>query len=100
MRKNLVRIVISALIVIAAVLIFIFKPDFTKAAWYNSSWDYRKRLTINGTTDGVQTNYQMKLTVYKSAGSDSGHHSSHKRGRGAAGPCGSHIPLLQLPWHP
>ena len=72
MRKNLVRIVISALIVIAAVLIFIFKPDFTKAAWYNSSWDYRKRLTINGTTDGVQTNYQMKLTVYKSAGSDSG----------------------------
>ncbi len=33
--------------------------------------DYRKNLTITGTTAGAQTNYQMKLTVYNSSGTDS-----------------------------
>lgn len=32
--------------------------------WYNSSWLYRKSLVINHTTDGAQTNYQMKLIVH------------------------------------
>lgn len=35
-----------------------------------SGWDYRKQKTINGTTAGAQTNYQMKLTVYKGSGAD------------------------------
>lgn len=33
-------------------------------------WDYRKLKTITGTTAGAQTNYQMKLTVYKGSGTD------------------------------
>lgn len=31
--------------------------------WYNSSWLYRKSLTIAGTADGVQANYQMNRTL-------------------------------------
>jgi len=33
-------------------------------------WENRKKLTIDGTTAGAQTNYQMKLTVYSSTGTD------------------------------
>lgn len=35
-----------------------------------SSWRYNRRLTITGSTAGAQTNYQMKLTVYNSTGTD------------------------------
>ncbi len=35
-----------------------------------SGWNYAKVKTINGTTAGAQTNYQMKLTVYNSTGTD------------------------------
>lgn len=34
-------------------------------------WDYRRKLTINGTTAGVQKNYQMKVIIYKGSGTDS-----------------------------
>jgi|GEM_PF-3968829 len=37
---------------------------------YLSGWNYRKLKTITGTTAGAQTNYQMKLKVYNSAGTD------------------------------
>ncbi len=37
-----------------------------------SDYGYRKQITITGTTAGAQTNYQMKLTVYKGSGTDSG----------------------------
>ncbi len=40
-------------------------------ALYLPGWDYRKQKTITGTTAGPQTNYQMKLTVYKGSGTDS-----------------------------
>lgn len=33
-------------------------------------WNYSKVKTITGTTAGAQTNYQMKLTVYNSSGTD------------------------------
>ncbi|VVB85971.1 Halolysin [uncultured archaeon] len=33
-------------------------------------WSYRKQKTITGTTAGAQTNYQMKLTLYNSTGTD------------------------------
>jgi hypothetical protein len=36
------------------------------------SWTYRKKLTITGTSAGSQTNYQLKLHIYKGSGSDSG----------------------------
>ncbi len=35
-----------------------------------SGWNYAKVKTITGTTAGAQTNYQMKLTVYKASGTD------------------------------
>lgn len=35
-----------------------------------SGWNYRKNKTINGTTAGAQTNYQMKLTVHNTSGTD------------------------------
>jgi len=39
-------------------------------AWL-TGYVYRKQITINGSTAGAQTNYQMKLTVYKGTGTDS-----------------------------
>ncbi|MCZ7385665.1 MAG: DUF2341 domain-containing protein [Candidatus Methanoperedens sp.] len=44
---------------------------FAKTLPYLSGWDHRKLKTITGTTAGAQTNYQMKLTVYKGSGTDS-----------------------------
>lgn len=41
-------------------------------AWYDANYLNRKLITIAGTADGAQTNYQLKLNVYKSAGNDSG----------------------------
>ncbi len=35
-----------------------------------TGWSKRKLLTITGSTSGAQTDYQMKLTVHKSAGTD------------------------------
>ncbi len=43
---------------------------FAKTVVALPGWDYRKNLTIIGTTAGAQTNYQMKLTVYKASGTD------------------------------
>ena len=37
-----------------------------------TSWAYRKKLTLNN-TGGDLTNYQIKFTVYRSAGADSGY---------------------------
>ena len=35
-----------------------------------TGWTYRKKQTITGTIAGVQTNYQMKMTVHKGTGTD------------------------------
>lgn len=40
-------------------------------AWL-SGYGYRKQITIDGTTAGAQTDYQMRLVVHKGSGSDSG----------------------------
>ncbi len=32
-------------------------------SWYNSSWPYRKAITITGSTAGAQTNYQVNVNV-------------------------------------
>lgn len=40
-------------------------------AWL-TGYGFRKRITITGSAAGAQTNYQMKLTVHKGAGADSG----------------------------
>ena len=37
-----------------------------------SGYAYRKEITITGTPDGAQTNYQMLLNIIKGAGSDGG----------------------------
>ncbi len=43
---------------------------FAKTVVALPGWDYRKQKNITGTTAGAQTNYQMKLTVYKGSGTD------------------------------
>ena len=43
----------------------------TSANWL-SGFGNRKSLTITGSPDGIQTNYQLKLTVHKGTGTDSG----------------------------
>nr|MDO8082912.1 DUF2341 domain-containing protein [Candidatus Freyarchaeota archaeon] len=40
-----------------------------KASWL-SEWGYRKSHTINGSTAGVQTNYQMRIVVNYGSGTD------------------------------
>ncbi len=50
-------------------------------AWL-SGYGYRKQITIEGSTAGAQTDYQMKLIVHKGSGSDSGddvHLNNHCR---------------------
>jgi len=37
-------------------------------------WQYRKQITITGAAAGAQTNYPMKMTVYKSTGTDDSTH--------------------------
>jgi len=37
-------------------------------------WGWRKSHVINGTADGAQTNYQVRITVHKGAGADGGEH--------------------------
>ena len=71
MRKRLIRIIILLSAIALAFYIFIFKPYLIQAAWYDLGWGYRKQLIVTGSTNGAQTNYQMKLIVYKSAGADS-----------------------------
>ena len=55
-------------------LILILLLTFTligDCAWL-SGYVYRKKVTINGSVTGIQTNYQMKLTVNKGMGVSSG----------------------------
>jgi len=37
-------------------------------AWYDNDYKYRKKITINATSAGAQTNYQKKVVVYKTIG--------------------------------
>ena len=48
------------------------KASSASANWYDINWRYRKQFTINGSADGVLTNYQMKLNIVKGSGTDSG----------------------------
>ncbi|MCX9012231.1 MAG: DUF2341 domain-containing protein [Candidatus Methanoperedens sp.] len=45
--------------------IFPNNSDFLSGGWF-----YRKQKNITGSTAGAQTNYQMKLTIYNSSGTD------------------------------
>jgi len=40
--------------------------------WFDSGWQYRKSLAINGTTAGAQTDYEMEVIVHYGSGTDSG----------------------------
>jgi len=40
-------------------------------AWL-TGWNYRKAHTINGSTAGAQTNYQIRIKVHRTTGTDSG----------------------------
>lgn len=47
-------------------------PGLKEEGFYLTDPFHRKEITINGSTAGEQMNYQMKLTVHKGSGSDSG----------------------------
>ena len=38
----------------------------------SSDWSYRQEFTVQGSSDGALTNYQMKLTVRKGSGTSTG----------------------------
>jgi parallel beta-helix repeat protein len=44
-----------------------WKNYTTGTDWWNTSFLYRKQFNITGSTDGAQTNYQMKLNAYYSS---------------------------------
>lgn len=46
----------------------------TYGTWWNSSWAYRKLHTITGSSDGLQTNYQMRFIIHYGSGTDTGEH--------------------------
>lgn len=65
----------SRIFLIVLLAISLTAPDITIAkadgeSWLEG-WTYRKSHTINGTTAGAQTDYQMKIIVHYGAGSDS-----------------------------
>jgi hypothetical protein len=48
------------------------EANSTYVPWYNSSWIYRKSFNIIGSSDGTQTNYQLRVYCYYGAGTDTG----------------------------
>jgi hypothetical protein len=50
-------------------MLLLFPKD--ASAWV-SGWTYRKSHVITGSIAGAQTNYQVRVTVHRTAGSDSG----------------------------
>jgi hypothetical protein len=68
-----VTVALSVIFGFLAVAYFLFNFESTQAqSGWLSDYGYRKQITINGSTAGSQTNYQMKLTVNRGTGSDSG----------------------------
>jgi|GEM_PF-1061530 len=45
---------------------------YTTSDWGQTDYQYRKSLTIPHTDDGALTNYQIKISIVKGSGSDSG----------------------------
>jgi hypothetical protein len=57
-------------VLILVLLIALFSPQQVWAAWYDPYWRYRKSHVINSAA-GTGTGYQVKITVYYAAGTDS-----------------------------
>jgi len=73
--KNKRFIILILFICVVSVFYFIFDLKFNEkiqSAGWLQNYNYRKEITINGSTVGAQTDYQMKITVYKGTGTDSG----------------------------
>ncbi len=54
--------VLAILVMVALPAAQVFNPAPVQAAWL-TDYNYRKAISINGTADGDQTNYQMMLNV-------------------------------------
>lgn len=67
------RLLLALIILLSPVmaLLPITTSNNSASAWY-SNYAYRKCFVVNGSADGAQTNYQLKLTVNKSNGVSSG----------------------------
>lgn len=70
---KLLRYIFLVLSIFSLLPVFLF-PNSVQAitSWYDSGWAYRKYFTVNGSTAGGVTNYQIKLTVNFGQGADTG----------------------------
>lgn len=60
--------ILILIVLIAGVIIPAFlsdTQDINAVSWLDSNWQYRKLLTINGSQDGIQANYQVKFNIAK-----------------------------------
>lgn len=75
-KRRLIFVSVSVIlvaIVIALLVVFLLPaPPQYEAPWYDSDWGYRQKLTIYGSPAGAQTDYQIRLTVYKESGITNG----------------------------
>jgi hypothetical protein len=71
MKRQLLSLIGIFLILSSIIVCFIPQPTDAATNWYNASWLYRKSITVNGTSTGVQTNYQIPFYVYYGDGTNS-----------------------------
>ncbi|MHA2055251.1 MAG: DUF2341 domain-containing protein, partial [Candidatus Hodarchaeales archaeon] len=50
----------------------IYYSAFIIKGWFNESWNHRKSHDITGSTVGIQTDYNVQITVHYGSGTDSG----------------------------
>ncbi|KKN26131.1 hypothetical protein LCGC14_0877760 [marine sediment metagenome] len=62
--KRFLRLTITAFLLVAFALPLV-PPQQVLAAGWLANYDYRKEITITGTTEGAVTDYAMKLRVFK-----------------------------------
>ncbi len=63
------RLLLTLIILLSPVMALL--PNDTASAWV-ASYNYRKAFYVNGSADGVLTNYQLKITVNNSSGVSTG----------------------------
>src|ERR671935_114410 len=52
----------AAILVLGSLILILFHPGTTEAAWYSDSWKLRKLITINGSkVPSTQTNFPVLI---------------------------------------
>jgi len=78
-KKNISWFLILGIILMNLSSLFLFPPKKAQAAWWNSSWAYKKQINLTAGS-GAGTDYQMKLLAGESTGSSG--YSFHLEGHG------------------